>query len=510
MKQVYKLNGFFYLKGFSKEYSWCYPIASKNGESLQIFLLNEITKQRFRTDILPLIRAGTVIIDQDVYTEIKTFKQNPCIEEQRREKIKLIVPEGITLKAHQEVAVHKMMQYYKYGFFLGTGTGKTLIVITWLLSKKPESCLIVTPQKVVGQFRTELDKYFPGNTYEITNYEQLHKYQDKTYEAFILDESHMAKSYTTNININCRNIAKRSTYVYIFTGTPQDKHRHEILAQLAILDERVMPGKTHTLERYFTFDDYFNPKREIPAFQEELTAIINCYTWGKKTEDVVDLTKENNIIVKCPHPTKWYDEMLNNKVVEDKNTESYCVAGNKGVLRLRLREICIGSLTTQDLDYKEHNLTTTSPKIKEFENLIQTLPKAIIYYEFTSSLETITKVLEEQHKQYVIVNGKCNTTKSAILIERFKRLKNIFLVIQSKSGNAGLDLTNTNNIIFYSLPESYITFHQCKSRIRRIGQLKECNYYYLICEDTVEEHIYQSLKKKKSYTDKVFQNYLDK
>jgi SNF2 family DNA or RNA helicase len=149
-----------------------------------------------------------------------------------------------------------------------------------------------------------------------------------------------------------------------------------------------------------------------------------------------------------------------------------------------------------------------SPKIDKFRELIQTLPKAIIYYEFTSSLNQIEQVLKEEDKKYVVVNGKCNTKKSTLLIEKFKYHREIYLVIQCRSGNAGLDLTNTNNIIFYSLPESYIVFHQCKARIRRIGQLKDCNYYYLICEDSIEELIYSTLKRKKSFTDKVFQNYL--
>lgn len=510
MKKIYELNGFFYLKGF-KEYDWCDPIYNSNGEQIQIFLLNAITKQKFRDLILPQIRAGTVDISEEVYNKIKTFKQNPCIEEQRREKVKLIIPEGITLKPHQDVAVHKMMQFYKYGFFLGTGTGKTLIAITWLLSKKPSSCLIVTPQKVVGQYKEELDKYIPGNNYIVTNYEQLPKLiaTNKKFEALILDESHRAKSYTSNINENCRELAKHATYIYLFTGTPQDKSRHDILGQLAILDIRVMPGKTHTLERYFVMNDYYQPSNERPNRKEELTAIINCYTWGKKTEDVVDLTKENNIIVKCPHPKEWYDELLKNRVVTDEKFEKYCVADNKGVLRIRLREICTGILTTQDDKYVKGFIETESPKIKEFRNLIQTIPKAIIYYEFTSSLNQIEQVLKDEGKRYVIVNGKCNTKKSTILIEQFKRYKEVYLVIQCRSGNAGLDLTNTNTIIFYSLPESYIIFHQCKSRIRRIGQLKDCYYYYLICEDTIEKHMYSTLQKKKSYTDRVFQNYLN-
>lgn len=507
-KEIYKLNGFIYLKGF-KNYPWLTETYNSRGEQISFFLLNAITKQQFKKDILPIIRRGDVNIPQELYEEIRGFKQNPPIEEQRREKCKLVIPEGITLKEHQDVAVHKMMQYNKYSFFLGTGTGKTLIAITWLLSKKPDSCLIVTPQKVVGQYKSEIDKYIPGNNYEVTNYEQLPKYVSTKYQALILDESHRAKNYSSNINENCRKIAENCEYVYLFTGTPQDKSRHDILAQLAILDSRVMPGKSHTLERYFEFNDYFQPSKEKPEFSEELTAIINCYTWGKATEDVVDLTKEHNIIVKCPHPTEWYDELKNKRVVIDSKWNTYCVADNKGVLRIRLREICTGILTTQDDKYVQGYTEVTSPKINKFRELIQTLPKAIIYYEFTSSLNQIEQVLKDGGKKYVVVNGRCNTKKSTILIERFKYYKEIYLVIQCRSGNAGLDLTNTNNIIFYSLPESYIVFHQCKARIRRIGQLKECYYYYLICADTVEEHIYSTLKRKKSFTDKVFQNYLN-
>ena len=509
MKRIYKLNGFIYLQDF-KDYDWLTHSYNARGEPIHFFLLNEITKQYFRKDILPIIRRGNVEIKQELYDEIKKFKQNPPIEEQRREKVKLVIPEGITLKEHQNVAVQKMMQYTKYGFFLGTGTGKTLIAITWLLSKNPESCLILTPQKVIGQYRSELDKYIPNNNYVVTNYEQLAKFKDKKFEALILDESHRAKNYSSNINEYCRMISRNAKYVYLFTGTPQDKSRHDILSQLAILDERVMPGKTHTLERYFTFNDYFQPDKEKKDFSEELTAIINCYTWGRQTEDVVDLTRRNDIIIKCPHPKEWYDELKNKRVVIDSKWNTYCVADNKGVLRIRLREICTGILTTQDDKYVKGFIETQSPKIEELRNIVRELPKAIIYYEFTSSLNQIEQVLKEEGKKYVIVNGKCRTKKSTILIERFKYYREIYLVIQCRSGNAGLDLTNTNNIIFYSLPESYIVFHQCESRIRRIGQLKECNYYYLICENTIEEDMYSTLKRKKSFTDKVFQNYLKK
>ncbi|MFA7030312.1 MAG: helicase-related protein, partial [Candidatus Cloacimonadaceae bacterium] len=91
--------------------------------------------------------------------------------------------------------------------------------------------------------------------------------------------------------------------------------------------------------------------------------------------------------------------------------------------------------------------------------------------------------------------------------DEFKEGKVNYLVIQSKSGNAGLDLTVTNNVVFYTMPESYIVYHQCKSRIRRIGQEQECNYYHMICRDTVEERVYDSLKRKKSFSTRLFKIY---
>ena len=141
-------------------------------------------------------------------------------------------------------------------------------------------------------------------------------------------------------------------------------------------------------------------------------------------------------------------------------------------------------------------------KLKE---LLSTLPNAIIYTEFKSDVKNVKLVCDELNRSYVVVDG--SVKKSDKLIERFKDNKVDFLIMQNKSGNAGLDLTCTNNVVFYTLPEGYIVYHQCKGRIRRPGQTKECNYYHLMCEDTVEYDIMKSLKKKKSYTTKVFNLY---
>lgn len=503
MGHIYKLNGLYYIQHCIEQFNWLTQIPNSD----PYFILNSWTKVKFKEDILPLLKTGKITISKGIYDEIKNFKSNP---------VNTYIPDieqldGIVYKEHQEIAIKKMLSYNRYGFFLGTGTGKTIIALGFLKTVKPSSALIVTPQKVVAQYQSEMEKHLgPNKNYVVTNYEQLPKYLDQEFECLILDESHKAKSYTSNTNVNCRRIASRCKYVYLFTGTPQDKSRHEILAQLAILDLRVMPIKTKVLQRYFYIDNYYNPSREKREFSNELTCVINRYTWGKQTEDVITMMKENNFVVWCNKP-KEYDSLLKNRLLKEivNNTTYRCVADNKGVLKIKLRELCDGHILLEDYDCNTyHKMYEDSDKRQKLSKLLgKKVTEGIIYYEFDLDLVHIEETLKEKGITYNVLNGKTPKKQLASIVEGFKNGNFSFLVMQSKSGNAGLDLTNVNDIIFYALPESYIVFTQCKARINRIGQTKECNYWYLLCQDTVEEQIYESLNKKRTFTTRLFKIY---
>ena len=68
----------------------------------------------------------------------------------------------------------------------------------------------------------------------------------------------------------------------------------------------------------------------------------------------------------------------------------------------------------------------------------------------------------------------------------------------------GLNLQKANKIIYFTLPLSSELFEQSKKRTHRIGQSRSCFYYYLVCENSVEEKIIETLKKRKDYTDALF------
>jgi len=514
MKQIFELNGYIILKGFAEEElpSWVTP----SGDGKAYFLLNRTTRECFKRDLLHLVAGNQVFMTRDTYLLVRDYVPNSPIL--RRDIPVVVAPNGITLMPHQTKAVELMLQYYRYAFFLGTGSGKTYIAISYLLSE-PEinKVLIFTPKNVIGQYTEYIKRYNLDQTKDIivTNYEQAHKYLNTQFDCIICDESHVARNFTSIVTKTLKALAHNTKHMYLFTGTPQDKCKYEIFVQLSILDDRYMPGKTKFIERYFNTNDYYQPTTEIPARSQELVEMLSHITWGSTTEEIVALPKEIHHIIPCKTP-EHYDALRKNHMlrfnIEGEEQPAIILTDTPTKLRIALRRLCNGHLDI--IRYSEEGIPSILPmftenaKLPELQKLLPNLKSAVIYTEFDEDQILIEDLLKKEGYSYEKVSGK--TTHNDQRIDRFKNNEVQFLLIQSRSGNAGLDFINTSNVIFYSLPESFIIFHQSKSRIRRFGQPEDCNYYYLLCEDTVDESMYKALSKKKSYTLKLFKNYLSR
>ena len=500
--KLYELNGFYYIKDCDTYYDWL-----SDQDNIPYFHLNNTTRQKFIQDILPLIKSGKCEYDKKALDKIRYFVQAPT--RNLPEQLVLIEPDPMNkpLMPHQIEAVNRMIKYPKYAFFLGTGTGKTLIAISFLMTMNLTKALIITPKKVIDQYKKELDKYIPNNQCVVTNYEQVTNYTNENFDVLILDESHKAKNYTSSISANIKQISRKTPNVYLFTGTPQDKQRHEIFSQLYLLYDHFMPGKTRFWNRYFNLNDYYKPKSEKSNFSHELTEMIESISWGKETDDVIDLSKcpENDIIIECSKLDPLYYQLTEDKILEFSDG-SAVVADSKAKLKIKQREMCCGFVRVER-DGQKGTKRIFNPKENPVIRFLPTIDHAIIYTEFKRDIQNLSKICDDLKLSYAIVDGSTSKKKADCFIEWFKNGTIRFLIMQSKSGNAGLDLTCTNNVIFYTLPESYIVFKQCKGRIRRPGQNKVCNYYYFICEDSVEYDMIKSLKRKKCFSNRVFKIY---
>lgn len=139
-------------------------------------------------------------------------------------------------------------------------------------------------------------------------------------------------------------------------------------------------------------------------------------------------------------------------------------------------------------------------KLMAFEELIQsTNDRLLVFYSFNAELDALRDTCERLNKPISEINGHNKD------LNAYENDSNSVTLIQYQAGSKGLNLQKCNKIIYFTLPLSSEDFEQSKKRIHRIGQQNPCFYYLMICNGTVEERIYETLKQRKDYTDELFE-----
>jgi SNF2 family DNA or RNA helicase len=121
-----------------------------------------------------------------------------------------------------------------------------------------------------------------------------------------------------------------------------------------------------------------------------------------------------------------------------------------------------------------------------------------LFYNFDLEHVIISNICNKLGKSISSVNGK---TKD---LTAYEESENAVVLVQYRAGAMGLNLQLANKIVYFSLPLSSEIFEQSKKRIHRIGQARTCFYYYLLTDGSVELKILETLKQRKSFTDKLF------
>jgi len=121
----------------------------------------------------------------------------------------------------------------------------------------------------------------------------------------------------------------------------------------------------------------------------------------------------------------------------------------------------------------------------------------IIWCKYRYSLEAIA----------LAVSGKCSIIYGGQSEkERKNQLAsfgndNKFLVAMLGVGSHGLNLTQTNAAIFYENSFNYAQRIQAEDRCHRIGQTKNVLYVDLICANSIDTWITESIDKKENLID---------
>lgn len=301
----------------------------------------------------------------------------------------------------------------------------------------------------------------------------------------MLDESSLIQNKTAKQTKFILKLKPKN--VILLSGTPTAGKYENLWTQAQLLgwdisedlyNRQYVNWKTVESDGFFhKIVDMDNPYKNVERLKQKFRDHGAVFM---KTEEVFDLPEQTFTTIKVP-TSKEYRKFMKTGYVQMPDG-SELIGDQVFTKRLHARQLC--GMYSVD-------------KLTAFKELIQsTNDRVIVFYNFTDELIEMTKVIEGHH--FGIVNGMKKD------LDAFEKYDDCVLFVQYQAGAMGLNLQKANKIIYFSLPERSDLFEQSKARIHRIGQERPCFYWILTCENSVEEHIHQTLLERKDFTDELF------
>ena len=450
--------------------------------------------------------------------------------------------------AHQLTALEKSWNRENYAYFMEMGTGKTKVLIdnaSMLYDKgKIDSLLIIAPKGVVGTwYNQELPTHLPNHIENVTVLWQANitkKQQEKLETLFeietafhilimnvealstskgvdfatkflnshrtmmAIDESTTIKNPKAKRTKNIMQLANLARYRRVMTGSPVTKNPLDLFTQCYFLDPYLLGH-----ESYYSFRTRYAIMKTaniagrqiqlVSGFKNlgELSDKLKPFSYRVLKEDCLDLPDKiymkRNINL-TPEQLKVYNQMkkealatLNGKITSTVNALTQL---------MRLQQITCGHFTADDgstQSIKNNRITELMDVLEEIEG------KAIIWAHYQYDITNIIKEVTKVHGPGSIVDyyGLTPQDERQGNIKKFQDdPKCRFIVGTPATGGYGITLTAANTVIYYSNGYDLEKRLQSEDRAHRIGQKKSVTYVDLICDETVDEKIVKSLRKK--------------
>jgi len=445
-------------------------------------------------------------------------------------------------------ALEKSWHKETYAYFMEMGTGKTKVLIdnmAMLYDKgKIDGALIIAPKGVVKTwYEQEIPTHLPNHIENVTVLWQPNitkKQQEKleslfeietalhilvmNVEAFstekgikfaskflnshkvlmAIDESTTIKTPTAKRTKNIIKLGNYSKYRRIMTGSPVTKNPLDLYTQCEFLDPYLLNHSSYYAfrNRYAQMKTMHVRGRSIQvvhAFQNlaELSEKLQGFSYRVLKEDCLDLPPKNwtkRHITLSKEQQRVYDQMKKEALatLNGKVTSTMTVITQL----MRLQQITCGHFVADDgstQEIKNNRIIELMEVLDEIEG------KAIIWGHWQKDIQNIVGEIEKVYGPGSVVSyyGLTPQDERQDNIRRFQDDPECrFMVGTPSTGGYGITLTAANTVIYYSNGYDLEKRLQSEDRAHRIGQKKNVTYIDIIAENTVDDKIVKSLRKK--------------
>lgn len=368
--------------------------------------------------------------------------------------------------------------------FADTGHGKTIMQLEWanqVYKRTKGKILILAPLAVTNQTKKEGEKFgINVNVCEtqedvteginITNYEKLDKFISSEFEAIVLDESSILKSFTGKIRNDLVDRFRNTPYKLACTATPSPNDYMELGNHSEFLG---VMTRNEMLAMYFIHDGGETSKWRLKGHAQDVF-------WNWMTSWAVVVCNPRDL----GYEIEGYDlPKLNvTQIVADGDeviTESLSLTERRKARKESLEERCQAAAKLVNESDEQWviwcDLNDESKRLKELIN---------------DSVE-VKGSDKNKHKIDSAINFQEGNIKA--------------LVSKPLIFGMGLNFQKCHNMIFVGLSDSYELYYQAVRRCWRFGQKNEVNVYLVIGkrEGAVKENIERKEKEFKHMQEKM-------
>lgn len=317
-------------------------------------------------------------------------------------------------------------------------------------------------------------------TYETTGHFDL---TDFNFGLLVVDEAHYIKNTSAQRTQNVIKISEHASYKLFMTGTALENKVEEMVALIKLLDKNEKGGLGKTAleaEKMLKIDlkAAVTNKSRLKAARKFQEVVMPVY-FRRRRKDVLgelpELSVEEEWCDLLPEEEKIYKAAISN----DKFTDARRVSWN------------IDDLTK----------SSKAIRLKELVELAEENGRKVIVFSFF--LDTISKVMELLGDKCIgPINGSVPPAKRQEYVDQLNEAPaGSVLVAQIQSGGTGLNIQAASVIILCEPQLKPSIENQAISRAYRMGQTRDVIVYRLMCDDTIDERMYELVKAKQAQFD---------
>lgn len=448
---------------------------------------------------------------------------------------------------HQQDGIDRARDACEFALFYDMGCGKTRTTIEILRAKFNENervlrTLILCPIIVMKNWKDEFLKFSKIKPSEITilygdrkkrleqiskakgnifilNYEGLlitpvfEAVQELGIEILVCDESHKLKNHSTERTKRAIEIADKTKFRYLLTGTPILNSPMDIFSQFRVLDGGATFGKNfYSFRATFFYDKnaHMPKQRHFPNWVvkpkslDQMNEMIYRKAMRVKKEDCLDLPPLIRQVIEVEmseEQARLYNEMKKDFITFVQNLGNVeAVTADLAITKgLRLMQIVSGTLKTEEKSVINLKNTPKLLTLKELLEEITPTSKVLVWAVFQENFNQIREVCEELKIGHVEIHGQVSHADKMHAVDKLNNDDSTRVLIgHPGSGGVGVNLVGASYSIYYSRGFSLENDLQSEARNWRGGSEihEKITRIDLVCKQTIDEIVLKALASK--------------